>query len=137
MDRYICKAKRMDNGEWVYGLLCYNIYHQLCIQPVEDMGCCVIDPNTVCRCTGKKDRNGNFIFENDIVVGKAGVPMTVCWDDDYAGFDVIYSQNGIGLYCNSLCGSELLEITSNKFDNTELMENQYEEIFISWSENRQ
>lgn len=73
MDKHIYKAKRTDNGEWVYGLLCYNIYHQMCIQPIGNEGCCIIDPETICRNTEMTefviaDRSVCApLFEGDIV----------------------------------------------------------------------
>ena len=33
----------------------------------NDSGEYLIDPSTICRCTGSKDKNGNLIWENDIV----------------------------------------------------------------------
>lgn len=74
MNKHICKAKRMNNNEWVYGLPCYNIYKQLCIQPVDDMSCCVIDPNTLCSCIAWQDSYKTLIFENDIVQFTCVVP---------------------------------------------------------------
>lgn len=124
MDMYTCKAKNARSGEWSYGYVASPDYmtNELILVGPEFI-CHHIDQNTICRYTGKRDRNFKPIFEHDIVIGKANVPMTVSWDDDYASFDVIYAQDGVGLYCNSLCGSEdKLEVIGNEFDNTNLME---------------
>ena len=73
MNKYICKAKRIDNGEWAYGLLCYNIYKQLCVQSIDDTKCVAIDPETLCRNTGltefvMTDKSINKpLFDGDIV----------------------------------------------------------------------
>lgn len=79
-DRYLYKAKRLDNGEWVTGhyvkgLDMYGKEVHLIFEPVtlfyssgETDGWSEIDPSTICQCTGLKDRNGNLIWENDILM---------------------------------------------------------------------
>ena len=81
-DRYLFKAKRIDNGEWVEGYLIYSKKDcYICEKPYECMdeysslngqsygfgGFKLVDPHTICQCTGLKDNNGNLIWENDIV----------------------------------------------------------------------
>lgn len=68
-DRDLFKAKRLDNGEWVQGYL-YGIWEKRYIlwgmtNDVPDM--IEVDPSTICQCTGLKDKNGNLIWENDVV----------------------------------------------------------------------
>ena len=68
-ERYLFKAKRIDNGEWVQGYL-YGIWEKRYIlwgmtNDVPDM--IEVDPTTICQCTGLKDKNGNLIWENDVV----------------------------------------------------------------------
>lgn len=145
MDKHICKAKVMSDiwnikhGDWVYGYyvalpdeythgkdVCYAIFSLDCrhiyMGEYQSYGWYKVDPNTVCRCTGREDKNGNMIFEHDIVIGKANVPMTVVWNDVWACYEVEYEMDGVGLCSNTLCASEKLEIIGNEFDNTELME---------------
>lgn len=71
-NRYICKGKRIDNNEWVEGYLYithdgeYEIGKYDETVNIERMTYIVI-PETVCRCTELKDKNGKWIFEGDVV----------------------------------------------------------------------
>lgn len=60
--------KHLD-GTWVYGYLCDENYIKT--QDEDEYGGkftseVLIDPETVCRCTGKKYMNGEIAYEGDI-----------------------------------------------------------------------
>lgn len=140
-DRYLCKAKRADNGEWIVWNALTGIPHDTSI--IQD---------TICQCTGLKDKNGELIWENDIVdyLGRKGkvkyecgsfgivfreiidweeieaniCPITGCDNSLYACendnfislWEIMWNFNDIE---NSI---ETIEVIGNIFDNPELLE---------------
>lgn len=63
------KAKRRDNHEWIIGYYCKYGDNHCIIEPTE---CGIakgvgILPETLCEYTNLRDKNGNRIWENDIV----------------------------------------------------------------------
>lgn len=56
-DHLLCRAKRIDNGEWVKG------YFVGPIRIAKHGDSHVIDPSTLQKCTGWRDKNGRLIFE--------------------------------------------------------------------------
>ena len=78
-DRYLYRAKRTDNGEWVYGSVIYidDCAYIICDAEIEDYDTVSadlyatewyrVDPSTICQCTGLKDKNRKLIWENDII----------------------------------------------------------------------
>ena len=142
-DRYLYRAKRIDNGELVEGFLIFEkdrafIAHRVCevmnsySKTGEEYGFgnfIEVYPSTICQCTGLKDEDGKKIFEGDIV-GYIDCTSTengysehycrgrVAWDEETASFQVTErlsaeSYEVLDRECNVL---------GNIFDNPELLE---------------
>lgn len=136
-DRYLFKAKRIDNGEWVQGCYIYDVDRD-CSESLNEFAHRIqplyahayaepVDSSTICQCTGLKDMNGNLIWEGDIV-----------------GYYEEYNQKwhyGLVSYgefncscCNGVYGWHFgnedireykgCEVKGNIFDNPELLESE-------------
>lgn len=129
-DRYLFKAKKTDSEEWVVGSLISMPHGGYMIDRVADSRRfrVMIDPSTICQCTGLKDKNGKLIWENDIVNCLAEECCGyIGWNEDEAGFyfnvlleDGTYEEEHIYDYV------DCMEIIGNTFDNMELLERSIE-----------
>ena len=136
-DRYLFKAKRSDNGEWVIGNLITNVFFRLgqsipyilcpdkakydCFEDfTEGNGIFEVRPDTICRCTGLNDKSGNLIWKNDIVKDTV-IYGVVKWDNANARYVIDDREDGYQDYSEWW---QETEVIGNIFDNPELLESE-------------
>lgn len=109
-DRYLFKAKRLDNGEWVEWDAIAGIPENVSILA-----------DTICQCTGLKDKNGKLIWENDIVkINNDKVNTLITFRD----FEIICTIPNEKYYKHRLEYDTEYEVIGNIFDNPELLESE-------------
>jgi uncharacterized phage protein (TIGR01671 family) len=143
MREILFKAKRLDNGEWESGRVIHSepnvtgIINECFIcrgfGDQADVVMIQVDPETVCQYTGLTDKNGNKIWEGDIV---KYIPTKTILQVLYinGAFAVTYIPNGYSPinweieyegedYDFAISNDYLtrLEVIGNIFDNPELL----------------
>ena len=137
-DRYLFRGKRIDNGEWVIGnCIDDGVTGQVFIHTVGNSvnesdkvgeeGCLQfvafeVAQATICQCTGLKDKNGNLIWENDVVsyCDCTKEDYVIAWEQNKACFE--YQEYSCSMMnFDELSGCEV-EVIGNIFDNPELLE---------------
>lgn len=135
-ERYLFRAKRMDNGEWVEGYYTYypnGLYAEgMIVHVIRDtsdypgrLELYSVDPSTICQCTGLKDKNGKLIWENDICIIRDGALdeedgyFRLDWECERAMFE--FEGTGLCVNFDNVYGYEC-EVVGNIFDNPELLE---------------
>ena len=129
-DRYLFKAKRIK-GQWVDGAFYIEPYTDRCyIIQWNSTGLgfnefIEVDGETVCQCTGLKDKNGKLIWENDIVMtvydGNEHIYQVV-WDESELDFKATNGKENYESNFEYLPCCDEIEILGNCFDNPELLE---------------
>ena len=122
MREILFKAKRIDNGEWVEGLLTvmWGQYH--IVNPNDENTAYPIDSTTICQFTGLTDKNGNKIWENDIVRNEyernGSRTLKIYYSTEKAKYVLMNAYKMLTDF-DKLLGQ--LEVIGNIFDNPELL----------------
>lgn len=132
-DRYLFKAKRIKDGQWVKGYVVYSFTSVPFIITEYDHILAVVaryevEPETICRYTGLKDKNDKLIWENDIVKDENGNLYRAFWQDNYYQFSWICIKSTklpVGAKWNLWSIKSLeIEVVGNVFDSLELLKNE-------------
>ena len=141
-DRYLYRAKRTDNGEWIVGSLIQTSYlgsiRSWISSEQEDKArlrevssnqavwrAFEVRTDTICQCTGLKDKNDKDIYDGDIL-RKSGY-----WDVrvEFERGQFYIKCADIVQYLNNTIDDSIrnfpvdeYEVIGNIFDNQELLE---------------
>nr|DAK81720.1 MAG TPA: YopX protein [Bacteriophage sp.] len=137
-DRYLFRAKRKkyDSNEevWVIGSYVHTNDGDYIVVPYKKSTLLgegkyiEVVPETLCQCTGLKDKNGKLIWENDIMVAH----LDDNYPEDETYIRILWHGSG---FCSKENGSkditpvdkfdqEHFEVIGNIFDNAELLESE-------------
>ena len=138
-----------QNGDWVYGLVSRLDEYSAEMTNADGVSGIDVDPETICEYTGLTDKNGNMIFEGDIVRYS---DEECYYPEEYTEFvgDIVFEKGAFGigsrdelpidldywcdndnfvslweLYWNLNCVLDelsMLEVIGNIHDNPELLE---------------
>ena len=126
-DRYLFKAKFDDSYRWVKGqlvevndtyLIIPNHASKILAGWFSASNVVEVKKDTICQCTGLKDKNGKLIWENDIL--NSG-NLVVTWRKELAS----YCLSKKGWMYQHFFGEAVdacdCEVIGNIFDNSELI----------------
>lgn len=129
MREILFKAKRIDNGEWIIGDLSHHKTGKIFIKPINGSASssCEVDKDTICQYTGLNDKNGQKIWENDVVAywdtystengyAEADCVGKVIWDNETLSFQVTERLSAESYEVLDECS-----VIGNVFDNPELI----------------
>lgn len=140
MHHILFRGKRLDNGEWAFGSLVVandrinNGKHYI-LQGESDfsygdggervrIGCFVeVDPATVGQYTGMADKDGELIFEGDVIAHHVQDDIlvnrgAVIWDEKHKRWAYQLKTMRPSFY---MYNAEAVEVIGNIYDNPDLL----------------
>ena len=147
MREILFRGKWLGNGEWVEGYYCkisettyafaedyernpIPVHHYILQEVMTDWGLpnrfnqYEIDSETLCQYTGLTDKNGNRIWENDIVRIENSMDEGIGNIEFYGGIWYVDGEPSNSLYDIVEYDDADIEVIGNVFDNPEMMKEQ-------------
>ena len=123
MREILFRGKSLDSGEWVEGNYIFEDFDRVGIHQIGTIIQCFVIPKTVGQFTGLLDKNGNKIFEGDIVRrfngrGQEVMRYAVKWNTDCCMFVLMSEYTYLGEYDSdfTVFYGEDLEVIGNIYD---------------------
>ena len=127
-DGMVCKAIDDSTHDWVEGSLVIQDWNDNFVFIIEEYeGACfmrsakellmdmahIIDKDTICRCTGCRDADGELIYEHDICEEKNGKRYVCRWIASAACFEFKCKETGISY---EMTYAEDFVVKGNEYD---------------------
>lgn len=112
------RGKRVDNGEWVFGdYTRYSKDESIIMVDLLEQEDYWVASETVGQYTGLKDKNGQEVYEGDVLEGFSVYPTKDTFQSKTLG-EVYYSNRGTWDCCSFLLGdiNEQMEVIGNIHD---------------------
>jgi len=125
INKYMVRAKNYFDGKWHYGYIIPIKYQRetTFMRLSEAQGDIRVQAKTICRPTMLLDKNGNMIWENDVVRTKHNEIKIVKCFSQYArwGLSSNAEEDKLPMLLTKF---ERLEVLGNIYDNPELLQTQ-------------
>lgn len=118
------KAKRLDGKGWVCGYFyeengnTYIIENRQKESMLNRNITYEVDPSTICQFTGLKDKEGNELYEHDVIKNYPFIPSEIVWSEELSGYYLKHANGKIeGKPLGHYLSLGKFIVVGNKFDN--------------------